>query len=104
MGQDRNPPIRILVEKPQDELVNQRGLSRAARTGEANHFRCSMFDVRCLSCRSSAKAGSMLFGFFRCILDLRELVREVLIERFGARPSRPRFAVSLMNKSNHVVE
>ena len=46
----------------------------------------------------------MLFGFSRCILDLRELVREVLIERFGARPSRPRFAVSLMNKSNHVVE
>ena len=36
MGQDRNPPIRISVEKPQDELVNQRGFSCAARPSETD--------------------------------------------------------------------
>ena len=39
MRQNRDSALWIAVEKPQDELVDQCGLSRTARTGETDYPR-----------------------------------------------------------------
>jgi hypothetical protein len=46
--QNRDSALGILIQKPQDKLVDQRRFSRAARPGEADDFRiCDLrFEIR----------------------------------------------------------
>src|SRR5262249_5453759 len=103
MGQNRNSPFWIAMQKPQGELVDQRRFSSAARSSETDDFRCSMFlpVLRwALSVGCSTFSAPNPIGLF----DLAEVVREFLIKRSWSRPSGSRLAITLMHKFHHVVE
>src|SRR5512132_3413286 len=97
------------MQEPQDQFVNQRCLSRAARPGETDDPRiCDLRLATCdfdllhsaLSVRRSTFSVPNPVGLF----DLTEFMREFLIKGLGARPFRSRFAITPMDKFHHVVE
>src|SRR5260370_42560169 len=67
--QNRDSALWIVIQKPQHELVDQRRLSRAARPGENNYFRCSMFDVRCLMSFGCVARWLLSLGLSYCNLS-----------------------------------
>ena len=108
--QNRDAPLGISIEKPENEFINQRCFSRAARPGETDDpWNC---DLRFAICdcdvlhstfvlrRPAFSASSCIVG----ILDLRESVPELPIKGFGTRPFAARFAIASMDKLDHVVK
>ena len=109
MRQNRDPALRISIQKPQDKFVDQRCFSRAARPGETDDGR--VCDLRFGICdfdtlRSPLRVWCSTFSFPDPVglFDIAKFVREFLIKGLGARPFCSRFAVTPMNKFDHVVE
>src|SRR5207237_6166516 len=98
---------------PPSQPIAQRRFAGTAVSGESDDARCARISgfllgrwalgVERLPRRSVARAG-WAFAFRIGVFDFTEFVRELLIERFGARSLCSRFAIALMNKAHHLFE
>src|SRR5262245_33892573 len=109
MRQNRDSTFWIAMQEPQDEFVDQRSLSRTARSRETNYP--GICDLRFAICdfdllRWALDVGRSTFSVPNrvCFFNLSELMRKLLIKGFRTRPFGSRFAVTPMHKFHHVVE